>query len=209
MEPKKNHSDQIYSFLALRKAVGWIGILLPFVLMLGVLLIFKGMMIQVSISQYYYTGMRDVLVGALCAIALFLFFYKGYGRLDKWASNIAGFFAVCIAWFPTTEAGPSDLTGIIHFISSTIFFIILACFSLFLFTRKGSYPTKQKLERNKIYIVCGVVILGCLIAIAIFFNFFEKGHPRSSFVFWAETIALVAFGVSWLIKGETLYRDKK
>ena len=209
MELKKHNTAQIHSFLALRKAVGWIGIVLPFVLMLGVILIFKGMMIQASISEYYYTGMRDVLVGALCAIALFLFFYRGYSRLDNWAANVAGFFAVCIAWFPTTQAGPSDFVGIIHFISATIFFLILAFFSLFLFTRKGSDPTQQKIKRNRIYIVCGIIMLGCLVGIVIFFNFFEKGHPRSSFVFWAETIALVAFGVSWLIKGETLYRDKK
>jgi hypothetical protein len=28
-------------------------------------------------------------------------------------------------------------------------------------------------------------------------------------VFWAETIALVAFGVSWLTKGEAIYPDKR
>jgi hypothetical protein len=28
-------------------------------------------------------------------------------------------------------------------------------------------------------------------------------------VFWAETVTLVAFGVSWLTKGGTLYPDKK
>lgn len=29
-------------------------------------------------------------------------------------------------------------------------------------------------------------------------------HP----VFWLETLALEAFGFSWLVKGETLWRDK-
>jgi len=30
----------------------------------------------------------------------------------------------------------------------------------------------------------------------------------SYFVFWAETVALIAFGVSWITKGGTLYPDK-
>ncbi len=69
MKQKDNYTDQTYTYLALRKAVGWIGILLPLVLILGMLLIFRGDAIQKTISQYYYTGMRDVFVGALCAIA--------------------------------------------------------------------------------------------------------------------------------------------
>ena len=80
MDPKDKYSRHTYSYLALRKAVGWIGILLPFALMLGGFLIFKEEIIQESISHYYYTGMRDVFVGALCAVALFMFFYSGYNK---------------------------------------------------------------------------------------------------------------------------------
>ena len=64
-------TDRIYSFRALRKSVGWIGMALPFTLMLGVFFIFKGPIPLYSISQYYFSGMRDIMVGALCAIALF------------------------------------------------------------------------------------------------------------------------------------------
>jgi hypothetical protein len=39
-------------------------------------------------------------------------------------------------------------------------------------------------------------------------NFIHNDNQGSGFVFWAETIALVAFGVSWLTKGGTLYPDK-
>jgi len=197
-----------YSYLALRKAVGWIGILLPFILMLGVFLIFKGEIIQESISHYYHTGMGDVFVGALCAVALFLFFYSGHDKWDDWAGNIAGLFAIGVAWFPATEVGPSDLTGTIHFTCAALFFLTLAIFSLFLFTRKGSNPTTQKLTRNKIYVICGLIMIACLAAIAIYLNFIQNENSESSFVYWAETVALVAFGVSWLTKGGTLYPDK-
>ncbi len=35
MVVNSDHQDQTYSYLALWKAVGWIGLLLPFVLMFG------------------------------------------------------------------------------------------------------------------------------------------------------------------------------
>ena len=50
------YSQHTHSYLALRNAVGWIGILLPFTLMLGVFLIFKG-------DNYYpLGGMRDFVM---------------------------------------------------------------------------------------------------------------------------------------------------
>lgn len=208
MKKKQSPSDLTYSYLALRNSLGWIGILLPFVLMLGILFLFDGSAIQKTISQYYYTGMRDVLVGALCAIALFLFFYKGYNKWENRAANIAGLFAIGIAWFPTTETDPQTITGNVHFLCAAIFFIILAIFSIFFFTRKAAHPTKQKLKRNKIYVACGTVMIACLAAIMIYFKFFHTENADSQFVFWAESIALIAFGISWITKGGTLYPDK-
>ena len=176
--------------------------------MLGVFIIFKGEIIQKSISHYYHTGMGNVFVGALCAVALFMFFYSGYDKWDDWAGNVAAIFAIGVAWFPTTEVGSSDLTGKIHLAFATLFFLTLAIFSLLLFTRKGSNPTQQKLTRNRIYVICGLIMIACLVAIPIYLNFIQNDYHGSGFVFWAETIALVAFGVSWLTKGGTLYPDK-
>jgi hypothetical protein len=199
--------SQTYSYLALRKAVGWIGILLPFVLMTGLIVLFREKTVLKTISLYYHSDMRDLFVGALCAIALFLFFYKGYSKWDNRAANLAAFFALGIAFFPTVSEGPLDWKAWIHFISASLFFITLSCFSMFLFTKKNPNPTKNKLTRNKIYISCGVIMITCLVAILLFFVFFEKSFPQSSLVFWLESLALIAFGISWLIKGGTLLKD--
>jgi uncharacterized membrane protein YobD (UPF0266 family) len=51
-------------------------------------------------------------------------------------------------------------------------------------------------------------MLVCLIAIVIYKNFIHTETSESPFVFLAETVALVAFGISWLTKGETIYPDK-
>jgi hypothetical protein len=137
-----------------------------------------------------------------------MFFYTGYDRWDDWAGNAAGFFALGVAWFPTTQMGPSNWIGKIHFTSAALLFITLTIFSLWLFTKKGSNPTSQKLKRNTIYRICGLIMIACLIAIAIYMNFIQNDNSESSFVFWAETTALVAFGISWLTKGEAIYPDK-
>jgi len=210
---KKNdfYPDQTYTYLSLRKTVGWIGILLPFILMTGMKLIFNGESIQKTISQYYYTGMRDVLTGSLCSIALFMFYYRGYDKWDNILGWLAGVFAVGIALFPTSETDPQNLSGNIHFICASIFFMLLSVFSLFRFTksRKGSPRSKQKHNRNIIYRLCGVVMAASLVAIVIFFKYFRQSHTGSHFVFWAETLALFAFGISWLTKGGTLYPDSR
>ncbi|MDH5476402.1 MAG: hypothetical protein OEX22_11970 [Cyclobacteriaceae bacterium] len=200
-----NHT---HSYLALRKAVGWIGIILPFALMLGVKIIFKEDVFQSSISHYYHTGMSGVFVGALCAVALFMFFYSGYNKQDDWAGNIAGFFALGVAWFPTTEHNPIDSIGIIHLICAACFFITLSVFSIFLFRKRGDIVTPQKRIRNIIYLVCGIIMLLCLASIVIYFKFFETPNDNIHLVFWAETVALLAFGFSWLVKGEQLFEDK-
>ena len=128
----------VISYLGLRKAVGWIGFLLPFVLVGGNWL-FKGFWaVQPSISDYYYTDMRNVLVGALCAIGVFLFSYE-YDTPDNIAGNIACAFAVGVALFPTNPAvGATSLqifVGHVHLFFAALFFLTLAYFSLFLFTK--------------------------------------------------------------------------
>ncbi len=52
-------------------------------------------------------------------------------------------------------------------------------------------------------------MVACTSAILVFLGFLSKSYPQSTFVFWAEAIALIAFGISWLTKGGTLYPDKK
>ncbi len=207
-----NPPDQslVLSYLGLRKAIGIIGTALPFVLALGkVVLGSPG--IQPSMSAYYYTKMGDVFVGSLCAIAVFLMSYRGYDIRDRVAGILACIFGVGIALFPTTEAG-KDITfvGRLHYLCAATFFLTLAYFSLMLFTETGSpgLETPQKLKRNTIYRVCGWTILAC-VALAALGGQLPKDSPWQKLdpLFWFEAAAVVAFGVSWLTKGEAFLKD--
>ncbi len=206
----------VLSYLALRRAIGVLGISLPFVLSLGAILIFE-VGIPESISDFYYTGMRDVLVGTLCAIGVFLLSYKGYERLDDLAGDLACVFAIGVALFPTTPSGdPTTLErtiGAAHLIFAALFFVTLAYFSLCLFTKtdKTKTPTRQKIRRNQVYKACGFTIVASIVLILVYAFLperFENALSAYDPVFWLESIAVLAFGLSWLTKGEALLQDQ-
>jgi Protein of unknown function (DUF998) len=207
----------VLSYLTLRKAVGCLGALLPFVLALGAILLSdKGFDegVQATVSDYYHTPMRDVFVGVMCAIGVFLFSYKGYNWFDNLTGNLASLSAIGMALLPTDPASKTTTTvGRIHIACAATFFLTLIVFSLFLFTRhaKGETPTPRKRQRNRVYIACGLIMLLCIAAIAAYL--FGPPQQTARFdpykpIFWLESTAIVAFGVSWLTKGQALLRDK-
>jgi hypothetical protein len=216
MSQTSTHNDSLQvSYLVLRKFIGMLGIALPFVLAAGAAVLSQ-LEVQNSISDYYYTVMRDVFVGILCAIAVFMLSYRGYERKDNIAGNIACLAALGVAFFPVApEINPSalqDKLGIVHYISASVFFLTLAYFSLALFTKSDPAvpPTVYKIRRNRVYKICGFIILGALAGIVgLKFLSGSTSVPLKQLdpVFWLEAVAVVAFGVSWIIKGEAFLED--
>lgn len=212
---QKTNDSLVISFLALRKAIGYLGMAIPFALALGGVLIF-GLGIQGSISGYYHTGMRDIFVGDLCAVGVFLWGYKGYNFKDNLAADIAGVSAIGVALFPTSPPNPSSIEEIISGLHATFaasFFITLSIIALFLFTKMkpGVRPTPQKLKRNTVYRICGYIMIAAIALIAVFGILPEsitRWLERLDPVFWLESIAIFAFGVSWFVKGEGILEDK-
>ena len=206
----------VVSYLMLRKAVGCLGMALPFVLAIGGGLIFKTGL-QETVSDYYYTGMGDVFVGTLCAMGVFLFSYKGYGKKDDLAGNIAAVCVIGTALFPTTPVDPTALAstvGKLHVLFATLYFATLAYFSLFLFTKSdpSQPPTPRKLQRNRVYRICGYLIVWALVAIALLAvlpDSITAAFADLDPVFWLESVAVIAFGVSWFVKGEGILEDEK
>ena len=90
----KHDPPELISYYQLRRAIGFIGLGLPFALMIGEMIV-KWLFPEArgtrhSMSEYYYTAMRGVFVGSLCAIGVFLGAYRGYEELrDRVAGWIA------------------------------------------------------------------------------------------------------------------------
>jgi len=212
---QERNTTLVFSYLTLRKVIGLLGLALPFVLSFGAFAVFR-QELQSSISYYYWTGMRDVFVGTLFAIGFFLLSYQGYARADNIAGNLACLFAVGVALFPTMQsdsaAGLPRVLSIVHFLCAAAFFGTLIYFCLVLFTKTKSRgrPTRQKLIRNRIYRGCGYLMAVCILLTFVFFlvpPVYSALAPYSP-VYWLEAIAIIAFGVSWLVKGEAILKDQ-
>lgn len=202
--------------LGLRKILGWLGMLLPLIV-LGLCLIF-GYGFPDSISSTYYIAPTITpFMIILGAAGILLICYKGYDKHDNIICTIAGICALCICLFPCSTADliehwfdanipttvgtfqlPENISGIVHNISAVSFFGLLAYNSFFLFTKSSGVMTDKKRKRNIIYRVCGIGMIASF-ALLIPVSIFEIW----SGVWWIETIALVFFGVSWLTKADT------
>lgn len=211
-----SNTPELISARTLILTIGILGFIFPILLIIIAVLLQDCEFVQNSISAYYHTISRNVFVGTLCAIALCLYAYKGYSKVDDLAGNIAAFLALGVAFFPTSVGEPftkclpheinTGLEGKIHFISAALLFLTLAFFSLFLFTKsKGKKKSTNKIIRNRIYKICGYLILLCILLIACYFFFFSKKFPALAGyrpVFWLETFALWAFSISWATKSK-------
>src|SRR5688572_1650302 len=182
-------------YLGLRTAVGAIGLLLPWILVFGNQWLFAGQRMENSLSAYYYTDMRDVFVGALCAIAVFMASYRGTDWKDNWAANFACVCALGVAWFPTT---PDEYTttqkwiGKVHYTSAALLFGTLAVFCLFILGKTdtpAAAGTPKKKIRDRVHIWCGGFIIASIVVASVAaalpdHSAFNRYYP----IFWAEAV---------------------
>lgn len=204
----------VISYLGLRKAVGIIGFCLPFVLVFGKML-FQGGGLQSSISRYYYTDMRDVFVGSMCSIGIFLMSCRGFDRRDEIAGRFSCAFALGVALCPTTPDGNTSAVvrfiGALHLCFAALLFLTLAffCICLFTETHPGRKPAGRKKQRNNVYLTCGYAMIGCIVLLGVVnIPFINPLVARFNPVFWLEAVAVIAFGFAWLTKGETILKDE-
>jgi hypothetical protein len=160
-----------------------------------------------SISAYYYTGAVAAFVGLLIALALYLFAYQGfrneYQWIDKLFAKLAAVAAVGVAAFPASPPeGMKPLWWtttmvIAHYASAVVLFLVFAvfCFWLFRLTDPRRPLDSDKPWRNRFYFGCGVLIVVGL-AWAGYSGIVNKGP-----VLGPESLMLVAFAASWLVKG--------
>jgi len=224
--------DEIISYKKLRAFIGFTGILLPIVVVLGCYLAGAGQYsLQHSVSHYYYSLMHFVFVSILCVLGGFLITYQGKDRWESRLSNLAGGCAFGIAAFPTTFGGfqpehdgknqylqllkaVSEFWGGIHYAFAAVLFICFIIFCLYFFQKPDEHYTgveeiKFK-KRKRVYTICGWIIIISLIMIPLtgFVIKPQKGiFVYSTFIF--ETTSLWAFGTAWLVKGSAALKKMR
>lgn len=204
------------SYRRLRTLIGVIGIALPFALLIGDAVFLDGdALIRGSLSAYYHSGMRDVFVGTLCATGVFLITYRVVepGR-ENALSTVAGFAALGVALFPTRR--PADMAlaltplqqewgettvATIHFASAVVFIGCLAIISYDFGTREERNPHRERTSRLRwrtFHRACAAVIVATVLGVGL--TQLTGVLDRYSLLV-GETVAVLAFGLSWLAKG--------
>lgn len=218
---ERSDNDLVLSFLRVRRAIGILGYFLPTALLIYSF-VFRHPLLP-SISAYYYSPMREIVVGTLCATAVFLWSYEGYRpRPGEWLSDLAAaraasLGALGVALVPTAPGQPVTCTlsqcvlgfplaGVLHWLGAGLFFGALALFCLVLFVR-GAHPDAEKAASNSIYRACGWIILAAIGLIALIG--LSPPAVRAQLmplrpVFWLESIATFAFATSWMVKGDAM-----
>jgi len=191
-------SSPVFDYKALRLFVGIIALVLPFVVSI---IAFTPLP---TISAAYYTNARDVLVGMLFIVGSFMIAYNGHTLPEAIAAKVAGVAAILIALFPTACSGcDANLSSHIHDGSAIILFFILAYFCLGPFRKNTKGQKGKKGFRSKIYLLCGWVMVICIVGMAISRIVFTKEQLSSTEItYWGEAIALGAFGVAWIVAGK-------
>ena len=192
----------VFDYRALRLLMGLIALALPFVVTA------LSTTDLSSISASYYTEARDAFVGMLFVVSAFLWAYNGHAPAEGRAGKIASLAAILVALFPTAcDSCKSGIVSVIHYLAAVTLFSILAyfCFRFFRKNTKGQLRMSKKWRRDKIYLACGTVMVACMLIAAVAnLTLSEETLKAWQVTYWAEAIALGAFGVAWIVAGKYL-----
>jgi hypothetical protein len=193
----------IDAYRYLQVTVGVIAVALPIVTVLGAH-IYDGGELQGQISDYYYSRMGAYFVGSMCALGVIFRSYRRKAslqyRLDNVLTNVAGLLAGVVALIPTSSVDTTGSEGRwiaknVHGASAAVLLLILAYLSLCRFTL-GSQPAWE----TRVYRWCGWVMVAALVAYVVASELDAEEWVTLS----AESIAVIAFGVSWIVKSERI-----
>lgn len=189
------------TYHSLRLGIAAIGVSLPLVLWMGGVLA-AGLSLRPSMSAYYHTGMRDVFVGALCAIGVGLYLYKGFSSAENVALNAAGICAVGVAMFPTAYGNVPTLINHMHVVFAVLFFICLAYVSI----RHASDTLSlvRDTDRARLlkhwYRILGVAMVSSPVLAIMAAQLLRPRNGEPSTVFFLEAFGAWAFAAFWLLK---------
>ncbi|HST66699.1 MAG TPA: hypothetical protein VLM05_16045 [Mycobacteriales bacterium] len=219
------------SYWWMRRVVGWIGIVLPFLLFAGEVFFVPGTVhVRGSLSAYYHSAMQDFFVGGLCVIGFLLVTYM-LGRTRSWdfrVSLVAGIAVLGVVFFPTRRPGWQTLpscrdatvppscssvehvlgespTAVVHAICAVVFILGLAVMSL-LFAANEVRPGTPIGHRNRFALHLG---LGILILVAGLWAFLGVDLFSVDRLYVGEVVAVWSFGASWLLARDRTAPDPR
>jgi hypothetical protein len=174
-------------------------------------------------SGSYYTSTRNLFVGSLCALGVFLIGYRHTERQDR-CTTFAGVCALLVAFSPTAPPLPRTEPAWVNYLhhsaaGALIFTLGLFCLVVFAdYARPGEAPPGSVADRlrawltsawdilkrgawNRLYLICGFLVFLCG-GLALYTGVWPTGWStgwQSLYLF--EAVAVFAFGVAWITAG--------
>jgi len=158
-----------------------------------------------SVSGAYYTEARFILLFMLFLVGLLLFAYSGHSAQESMWSKVGGVASLLLVVFPADCTNCSTtISGQIHFISGAVLFLILTYFCLMPFQKGTRGMEGKRARRSLIYRFCGWTMLACIVGL-FFANILLSAAEINEWrlTYYGETIALIAFGIAWIVSGKT------
>lgn len=206
----KRDDAYTYSYRIIRLVVGFLGILLPVIFIIGEAAFLKGgVQVRGSLSAYYHSPMQDFFVGGLCITGLMLATYMGGEpkTWDFWVSLLAGIAVLGVVFFPTSRPPDQASSGV--------------CGSPKVIGCSVIESTLGEHQTAVIHAICAVVFIICLAIMSFLFGLAEVvvdndrsmssgQHKQGRFwnpaLFWAYSglaLVIVAAG-AWAFWGAQL-----
>lgn len=167
---------------------------------------------QTSISAYYWTHdlERNVFVGVLCAVGVFLLLYKGYTVLEDRVLDVAGICAAGVAFFPMDESGDCAASGFsLHGAFAVTFFACIFFICIFM-SRHSLGDIADRSRRatfHRAYWLCSGIMIGSIVLAVLSPVLPEQAVQTlcaNSAIFWFEAVGVWAFSAFWYIKTREL-----
>jgi hypothetical protein len=192
----------VFGYRTLRLLVAVIALALPIVVR-----IFSSFAHLSSISASYHTGAQDVFVGSLFMIGALFVAYKGFTLAENVMAKLGALAAIVAALCPTKcDICADSPIAAIHFVAGAVLFSVIAYFCLGPFRQRAKNRVATKGNRRvRVYTVCGVLILACILFAGIVqITVPEDQRDALALIFWAEWVALWAFGFAWLVASKII-----
>jgi hypothetical protein len=208
--PRTEAASVVASYLLLRRVIGWIGTLLPVVLVAGDAA-FSSAPLPISLSDYYYSPMRNIMVGSLCVLGVFLLLYDVGVRLDHWVTNVAGVGVLGVAFLPGSPevahlTTSQEVIGNVHVVFASIAFVAFSI-TTWRFARADSDGLDAAAPSRgacTFYRASSLVMLGFIVLSGVAILVPVSIQDDTKVLFITEGIACMTFGISFLVKGKGL-----
>lgn len=213
---KRKYSLYEVGYIKLRTGMGVLAFVFPFIFLVSSWLLHRTEM-QPSISEYYITRdlERNLFVGILICIGVFLWLYEGYSYWENRILDVAGVLVALVALIPVSATSFTlgafvipvrmqigGATFSVHgFCAVTFFICIIVVSTVFSRTTLKGRPDKAKWIRIYTIIATWMFVgIGLSVLSGVFHQSWLGRIFDGKGVFWTEAFGVWGFAAFWLVK---------